>query len=64
MDRSASGLTDFSNLFSKRHEAAMQTENKRVKLRILVDESSVEVFGNNGKVVFSDVIFRIQPAEL
>ncbi|OMC77223.1 GH32 C-terminal domain-containing protein, partial [Paenibacillus odorifer] len=57
VDRSASGLTDFSSLFNTRHEAAMQTENKRVKLRILVDESSIEVFGNNGKVVFSDVIF-------
>lgn len=57
VDRSASGLTDFSSLFSTRHEAAMQTENKRVKMRILVDESFIEVFGNNGKVVFSDVIF-------
>lgn len=57
VDRAASGLTDFSSLFSTRHEAPMQMENKRVKLRILVDESSVEVFGNNGKVVFSDVIF-------
>ncbi|OAB47200.1 GH32 C-terminal domain-containing protein [Paenibacillus antarcticus] len=57
VDRSASGVTDFSNRFSTRHEAPMQAENKRVKMRILVDESSVEVFGNNGKVVFSDVIF-------
>ncbi|WP_020432422.1 GH32 C-terminal domain-containing protein [Paenibacillus riograndensis] len=57
VDRSASGVTDFSSLFSTRHEAAMTAENKRIKLRILVDESSVEVFGNGGKAVFSEVIF-------
>ncbi|MNY76996.1 Levanase precursor [compost metagenome] len=26
-------------------------------MRILVDESSVEMFGNDGKVTFSDTIF-------
>ncbi|MBT2287634.1 GH32 C-terminal domain-containing protein [Paenibacillus albidus] len=57
VDRSASGVTDFSSLFSTRHEAVMTAENKRIKLRILVDESSVEVFANGGKVVFSEVIF-------
>lgn len=56
VDRSASGVTDFSSLFSTKHEAPLQAENKRIKMRILVDESSVEVFGNGGKVVFSDVI--------
>ncbi|TDL69219.1 DUF1080 domain-containing protein [Paenibacillus amylolyticus] len=57
VDRTASGETDFSNLFSKKHEASTQMENNRIKMRILVDESSVEAFGNDGKVVFSDVIF-------
>ncbi|WP_413408627.1 GH32 C-terminal domain-containing protein [Paenibacillus amylolyticus] len=57
VDRTASGETDFSNLLSKKHEAPAQMENNRIKMRILVDESSVEAFGNNGKVVFSDVIF-------
>lgn len=57
VDRTASGETDFSNLFSKKHEAPTQMENNRIKMRILVDESSLEAFGNDGKVVFSDVIF-------
>lgn len=57
VDRTASGETEFSNLFSKKHEAPTQMENNRIKMRILVDESSVEAFGNDGKVVFSDVIF-------
>ncbi|MHB0863039.1 GH32 C-terminal domain-containing protein [Paenibacillus sp. SEL3] len=57
VDRSASGATDFSNLFTTRHETGMKAENKRIQMRILVDESSVEVFANGGKVVFSEVIF-------
>jgi levanbiose-producing levanase len=44
-------------LFSTRHETQALAENGRIKLRILVDESSVEVFVNGGKSVFSDVIF-------
>lgn len=57
VDRSASGTTDFSSRFSTRHEASLAAVNNRVKLRIFVDESSVEVFGNDGRVVFSDLIF-------
>lgn len=57
VDRSASGVTDFSSLFSTVHEAPVQPSNGTVKLHIYVDESSVEVFGNDGRVVFSEVIF-------
>ncbi|WP_433615982.1 GH32 C-terminal domain-containing protein [Paenibacillus cellulositrophicus] len=57
VDRSSSGVTDYSSLLQTRHEAALQPDGSRIRLRILVDESSVEVFGNNGRVVFSDLIF-------
>lgn len=57
VDRSLSGATDFSSLFSTRHETQAAAENGRIRLRILVDEASVEVFANGGKAVFSDVIF-------
>lgn len=57
VDRSASGERDFSSLFSTRQEASLAAENRRVKLTILVDESSVEVFAGDGRAVFSDVIF-------
>lgn len=57
VDRSLSGVTDFSNLFSTRHETQALPQNGRIKLRILVDESSVEVFVNGGESVFSEVIF-------
>ncbi|MCM3782782.1 GH32 C-terminal domain-containing protein [Neobacillus mesonae] len=57
LDRADSGVQDFSSLFTTYHEADMISEDNRVKLHILVDEASVEVFGNNGQVVLSDVIF-------
>ncbi|WP_223829538.1 GH32 C-terminal domain-containing protein [Paenibacillus arenilitoris] len=56
VDRAASGETDFSPLFSTYHEAPLTPERSRVKMHIFVDESSVEVFGNDGRVVFSDVV--------
>ncbi|TWE04925.1 levanbiose-producing levanase [Neobacillus bataviensis] len=57
VDRAESGETDFSSLFSTLHEAPLKPNNKRIKMNIFVDESSIEVFANDGKVVFSDVIF-------
>lgn len=57
VDRAESGETDFSSLFSTLHEAHLNMDNKRIKLNIFVDDSSIEVFANDGKVVFSDVIF-------
>lgn len=57
VDRSDSGITDFSNLFSTHHSAPLQPESSRVNMHIFVDESSIELFANDGKVVFSDLIF-------
>ncbi|WP_203288575.1 GH32 C-terminal domain-containing protein [Metabacillus sp. cB07] len=56
-DRSQSGDVSFSDKFSTYHETSAEPENKRVKVNIFVDESSVEVFGNDGAAVFSNVIF-------
>ncbi|WP_445489598.1 GH32 C-terminal domain-containing protein [Niallia sp. 03133] len=57
VDRDDSGETDFSSLFSTFHEAPLKPENKRIKINIFVDDSSIEVFGNDGEAVFSNVIF-------
>ncbi|MYS90527.1 MULTISPECIES: GH32 C-terminal domain-containing protein, partial [Streptomyces] len=37
--------------------APLKAENGKVKLRILVDWSSVEVFGGSGEAVITDQIF-------
>lgn len=57
IDRSASGRTDFSSKFSTLHEAHVPVVNSTLKVRILVDQSSIEVFAADGTAVFSDVIF-------
>ena len=57
VNRAESGETDFSSLFSTLHEAPLNMENNRIKMNIFVDDSSIEVFANDGNVVFSDVIF-------
>ncbi|WP_347553177.1 GH32 C-terminal domain-containing protein (plasmid) [Pseudalkalibacillus hwajinpoensis] len=57
VDRSESGRTDFSNKFTTTHATELQPQNQRIKLNILVDNGSIEVFANNGETVFSDLIF-------
>jgi levanase len=57
VNRAESGETDFSSLFSTLHEAPLKPENQRIKMNIFVDDSSIEVFANDGKIVLSDVIF-------
>ena len=56
-DRSKSGEIDFSDKFSKRHEAELDPVDGRLKLRMFVDGSSVEVFAGDGEVAFSNLIF-------
>lgn len=57
VDRTQSGTSSFSGSFAARHVAALVPNNNTVKMRILVDRSSVEVFGDDGHVVFTDQIF-------
>ncbi len=60
VDRRMSGDVDFDSTFASLEEAPMQAEGGRVKLHLLVDRSSVEVFGQDGETVITDRIF---PAE-
>ncbi|MNW57139.1 Levanase precursor [compost metagenome] len=57
VDRSKSGKTDFNPQFSSRNKAPLAPVNKKIKLRIYVDWSSVEVFANDGQRVITDLIF-------
>jgi fructan beta-fructosidase len=59
IDRSSSGLTSFSKHFPGRQEAPLHIGDT-VKLNVLVDRSSVEVFANNGEVTLAD---RVYPQE-
>ncbi|MGG3622294.1 glycoside hydrolase family 32 protein [Bacillus gobiensis] len=57
LDRSFSGESYFNDQFAKVHEAPLEPVDGHVKMRILVDRSSVELFGNDGQVSITDQIF-------
>lgn len=57
VDRSQSGNVSFNpNFNTGKHEAPLQPVGGKVKMRIYVDRSSVEVFGNDGRQVITDII--------
>jgi sucrose-6-phosphate hydrolase SacC (GH32 family) len=57
LDRSQSGETSFSVSFPHAYSAPLKLRNNSIKLRILVDRSSIEVFGNNGEATITCQIF-------
>jgi fructan beta-fructosidase len=58
VDRSRSGAVDFHDAFSTGVQTApLKPRNGKIKLRVLVDSSSVEVFGGNGEAVITDQVF-------
>ena len=58
VDRTRSGDTGFDPKFPGRHTAPMHlADGQLITLRIFVDRSSVEVFGNDGQTVISDLVF-------
>jgi levanase len=57
VDRTRSGAVDFNSTFPGVQAAPMKAANGKIKLRILVDWSSVEVFGGSGEAVITDQIF-------
>lgn len=57
VDRTRSGAVDFNSTFPGVQAAPLKARNGKVKLRILVDWSSVEVFGGSGETVITDQIF-------
>ena len=56
LDRSASGVTDFSPAFSHRHVVPLPLEGRSLDLTVLVDRSSVEVFADGGRRVVTDIV--------
>lgn len=65
-DRSKSGKTDFQENFLKaggkdQAPVVAPVRNKLTSLRIFIDKSSVEVFGNNGEVAITNLVFPKSP---
>jgi sucrose-6-phosphate hydrolase SacC (GH32 family) len=57
IDRRQSGLTDFSRDFPARVYAPLSVEAGRLKLDVLVDRNSIEVFANDGQVTMTMLVF-------
>jgi levanase/levanbiose-producing levanase len=57
LDRRQSGNTGFHGKFASVESAPVDLENGVLKLLIVVDHCSVEVFAQGGKVVLTDLIF-------
>lgn len=57
IDRTKSGNVGFHPAFSGRHSGPLSAKEGRVRMRIVVDKSSVEVFGNDGETVLTDLVF-------
>ena len=57
VDRTRSGRVDFSSDFPGRHTASRSPQNDKVSFHIFVDRCSVEVFGNDGQTVLTELIF-------
>ncbi|TAE96939.1 MAG: glycoside hydrolase family 32 protein [Runella slithyformis] len=59
LDRTQAGKSDFSTKFAKRHTAPY-VAGSRLVVRALIDNSSVEVFVDNGRIAFTDLFFPNQ----
>jgi fructan beta-fructosidase len=59
-DRSNGGISTFSDKFAGKSIAPYQAA-KEMEIRVFVDEASVEVFVDGGKLVFTDIVFPTEP---
>jgi fructan beta-fructosidase len=57
LDRTRSGNVGFHNTFPSVQRAPVRLINGRLKLRLFVDTSSIEVFVNDGEVTLTSLIF-------
>ena len=56
IDRTNAGKSDFSSKFAKKH-AAPFLDSKELTIKALIDNSSLEVFVNGGKIALTDLFF-------
>ena len=60
-DRRESGIVDFSQDFPSVTVSPTFEDNGKISLRIFIDKSSIEVFGNNGQFVMTNLVFPKNP---
>ncbi len=60
-DRRESGIVDFSQDFPAVTLSPTFGDGKNISLRIFIDRSSIEVFGDNGRFVMTNLVFPNEP---
>ncbi|MFP3470947.1 GH32 C-terminal domain-containing protein, partial [Micrococcus sp. SIMBA_144] len=56
-DRTQSGDSSFHDSFSCKQTVKMELIGKRLQLSVLIDRSSIEIFGNGGETVMTNLVF-------
>jgi fructan beta-fructosidase len=57
VDKTRAGRSNFHNEFAARHAAPRGSESKQIVMHVLVDRSSVELFGDGGLVSITERVF-------
>jgi fructan beta-fructosidase len=57
VDRTRAGRSDFHPSFAGRHSGSLGLEQDLLRIRLVVDRSSVEAFAGDGRLVISDRVF-------
>lgn len=61
LDRRTSGAVDFHPVFANLETAPLRGTGEHVALHVFLDESSLEVFINNGETVMTAIVFPTTP---
>lgn len=57
VDRTQAGKTDFNNIFGKKNISKRISNDNNIKIRLLADVSSVELFADDGEVAMTSLFF-------
>lgn len=63
VDRTRSGTDRFNSTFEGRQTGPLVPKNGIIKLHLYVDASSIEVFGNGGRLSITDLIFPSESSD-
>lgn len=61
IDRTKSGKVDFKKGFAAKHAAPRISVNRKMNLSVIVDESSIELFADDGITVMTEIFFPEKP---
>jgi fructan beta-fructosidase len=61
IDRTKAGKSDFNKDFAKRHFAPRLTDEKKMKISLVIDVSSIELFADDGLTVMTSIFFPNKP---